>query len=212
MAWVAPQWATKQTLKPMNTGIAKYRIKWQNRGMTFEALPGQMQLFTPELPTPSAVRAHAPDPRTADVATDQRGLSAGEAAMWGGLEEPKPRVTPGVTPSTIRYANALHDVLTGRHSATNPTPPRGSKKTGPIDVAEIRAQHQEARGAAARLEGDEGKVTLSEAITSGHVTLPAKVAEDVQTAAANPQSQYERSRGSQPQLPGFLLDEVILRS
>jgi hypothetical protein len=179
--------------------------------MTFEPKPGQMGLFLPEIPTPSAVRAHAPDPRKADIASDQRGLSAREAAMWGGLEDPLSRVTPGITPSTIRWAESLHKMLIGRHSAIYPSPTKGSKATGAIDVAEIRAQHKAARDEAARLEGDEGKVTLSEAISSGHVTLLEEVSLAGQPAATPP-SEYSRSRELQPQWPDLLLDELLLKS
>ncbi len=170
-----------------------------------------MQLFTPEFPSPSAVRAHAPDPRTAETTSNQRGFSIPESDMWGGLEEPIPRVTPGVTPSTIRRANLIRDELIGRHSALYPSPPKGSKNTGAIDVAKIRAQHQASRDEAASLEGDNGKVTLSEAIASGQATLPAEEPAVAQPAASPP-SEYERSREGQPQLPGFLIDEVILRT
>lgn len=179
--------------------------------MTFDPKRGQMQLFTPEFPSSSAVRAYAPDPRTADIASDQRGLSAREAAMWGGLEDPLSRVTPGITPSTIRWANLLHAMLIGRHSALYPSPPKGSKASGAIDVAEIRAQHQAARDKAARSEGDEGKVTLSEAILSGHVTLPEK-APIVIPSAATPPSEYPRSREDQPQLSSLYLDQLLLKS
>lgn len=179
--------------------------------MTFEPKPGQMGLFLPEIPTPSAVRAYAADPRKADIASDQRGLSAREAAMWGGLEDPLSQVTPGITPSTIRWAESLHKMLIGRHSAIYPSPPKGSKATGAIDVAEIRAQHKAARDEAARLEGDEGKVTLSEAISSGHVTLPEEVPISPQSTATPP-SDYPRSREDQPQLPRLYLDELLLKS
>jgi hypothetical protein len=208
----AIHWPTTITPNTKNQELLLNKHKRGKIGnMTFEPKPGQMGLFLPEIPTPSAVSAHAPDPRTADIASEQRGLSAREAAMWGGLEDPLSRVTPGITPSTIRWATLLHRMLIGSHSAINPSPPKGSKKTGAIDVAEIRAQHQAGRDAAARLEGDDGKVTLSEAISSGHVTLPEDVPIAAQSAATPP-SEYPRSREDQPQLPRLYLDELLLKS
>lgn len=171
--------------------------------MTFDPKPHQMQIFTPEFPTSSATHAQEPDPRTAEIASDQRGLSAGEADKWARLEIPTPRQTPGVPPMQLRRGLDAHVEFIGGHNARRPSP-QNNQNAGLAEVADKRRQEELKRNAAALHEGHEGKATLSQAI-------PPTVAPEEPPQPGRPQSGYEQSRGDQPQFSKHFLDELLLR-
>lgn len=100
-------------------------------------------------PFPSAERAHQPSQIDAERARETRGVGGIESELIGGLERPVAHPTPGVTPAAIRHATDLKDEATGRHSARNPSPLKGSKNTGSLDVAEIKSRHAAVRRNAA---------------------------------------------------------------